>query len=111
VKVGHSSFAFVIWRNEPSSADDSSSDEMEGVEPDKEREKTSWLVWHIGHNPVLLAKVEEIFGAEWRAEVGTLLAKNSFDVERTVRILEEMDARGKRKGPDRHTMLPVVNKG
>jgi hypothetical protein len=108
VKVGHSSFTFIIWRNDPGRSSSSSSEE-EG-EPDKRTHKASWVIWYISRDPDLLAKAEEGYGAEWRAEVGTLLAKNSFNVEATLVSLRELKTRGKRRGPDRHAMLPIVTK-
>jgi hypothetical protein len=110
--VGHSRFTFVIWKNHPGGeeATPSSSESTGEDEPDRKGQKTSWLVWKVSHDAALLRKVELIFGAEWRAEIGTLLAKNSFSLDRTLSFLEEMNTRGKRKGPDRHALLPVPNK-
>jgi hypothetical protein len=105
VKVGHSSFAFVVWKNEVlGRVVEETSSEIE-KEPDRTRQKTSWLMWFIVNDEGLLIKMESTFGAEWRAEVGGLLAKNAFNIDRTLLFLETLDTKGKRKGPDRHTML------
>jgi hypothetical protein len=109
VRVGHSSFTFVIWKNEPGGDQGSSSEEENDTEPDKKTQKTSWLVWYISHDEALLATAEERFGAEWRAQVGTLLANHGLDIDKTILWLEGYRTT-RRKGPDRHTMLPVINK-